>query len=167
MTKVEIGANIIAFIASVIMALSGIFKNKKTIIVSQTVQVGLFVMSNVILGSMSGAIINGISCVRNILCYKEKYGKTTKIVLTVSTVVLSLMFNNIGFIGLLPLIGTVIYTIFMDVKDICKFKYLLIMTMVVWIIHDIYIHSYTSAIFSFANIVANIISIYKIKKQEA
>lgn len=153
--------NIIALIASLIMVYTGILKNKKKIIYFQTVQIGLFVVSNLVLGGISGAIINAISIVRNILCYKEKLDLKGKIIITILSAVLTLAFNNLGFIGLLPLISTVSYIWFMDIKDIKIFKLLFSFTNLLWFIYDIIIKSYTSAVFDFATIVANIVSILK------
>ena len=63
--------NIVALVASIIMVYSGYLKQKNKILYAQTMQIGLSVLSNIILGGITGAIINAISCVRNILCYKE------------------------------------------------------------------------------------------------
>ena len=60
-------ANIVALIASIIMVSIGLIKKKKRIIYYQTIQIGLFVVSNILLGAATGIIINSISCVRNIL----------------------------------------------------------------------------------------------------
>ena len=162
MTNIII-ANIIAFIASILMAYTGILKKKSTIIFVQTVQIALFVLSNLMLGGITGAIVNAISCVRNILCYKDKLGKLSKTVIVISTITLSLMFNNLGIIGLLPIIATVLYTLFMDVKDIIKFKYLSSFISLLWGIYDIFIISYSSAFFDFLTIITTIVSIIKIK----
>lgn len=162
MTNIII-ANIIAFIASILMAYTGILKKKSTIILVQTIQIALFVLSNLMLGGITGAIVNTISCVRNILCYKDSLGKLSKTVIVISTITLSLMFNNLGIIGLLPIIATVLYTLFMDVKDIIKFKYLSSFISLLWGIYDAFIISYSSAFFDFLTIITTIISIIKIK----
>lgn len=156
--------NIIALIASLIMVYSGILKEKNKIIITQTIQIGLSVISNIILGGITGAIINAISLIRNILCYKDKLKIKQQIIIIVMAVSLSCIFNNLGLIGFLPVISTVTYILFMNEKNIIKFKLLIMFTMFLWFIYDLYIKSYTSAIFDFGNIVANIISIIKIKK---
>lgn len=158
--------NIIAFIASIIMVYTGYIKEKKKILYVQAIQIGLFVVSNIILGGITGAIINAISCVRNILCYKEKLNTLSKTILIIVSIVLSLKFNDLGFIGLFPLISSIIYILFMNIKDVIKFKYLIIFTMILWLCYDVYIGSYTSAIFNFACIVANIISIIELKTKK-
>lgn len=157
--------NIIALIASIIMVYSGFLKQRKTILYFQTIQIGLSVLSNIVLGGITGAIINALSCVRNILCYKNKLDLKSKIILIFLATTLSLMFNNLGVIGLLPVISTITYILLMNTKDIIKFKWLIIFTMLMWLIYDLFIKSYTSAIFDFMNIVANIISIIQIRLQ--
>ena len=51
----------------------------------------------------------------------------------------------------------------MDIKNVIKFKILIIFTLIMWLIYDIFIKSYSSALFDFLNIITNIIAIYKIK----
>jgi len=55
--------------ASLAMLYSGFVEEKKKILYVQTIQIMLFVLSNIVLGGKTGAIINVISCVRNVLCY--------------------------------------------------------------------------------------------------
>ena len=155
--------NIIALIASLLMVYSGLLKQKKKILYFQTVQIGLSVISNIILGGITGAIINTLSMVRNILCYKNKLGLKAKIVITILAVILTFKFNNLGYIGLLPLISTIVYIWLMNIKNVKKFKLLIAFTMLMWLIYDMVIKSYTSALFDFMNIVANIVTIFQIK----
>ena len=162
MIQIIIG-NIIALIASLLMVYSGIIKQKKKILYIQTVQIGLSVISNIVLGGIVGAIINALSCIRNILCYKEKLELKEKIIITILATILSIAFNNLGIIGLLPLISTIVYLWLMDLKDVIKFKILMIFTMVLWLIYDICIKSYTSAVFDFLATIANVISICQLK----
>lgn len=154
--------NIIALIASIIMIYSGVLKQKKSILYAQTIQIAILGLANMIIGGITGVIINGISCVRNILCYKNKLDFKAKIILIFLSITLSLMFNNLGFIGLLPAINTIIYLLLMNTKDVIKLKWLIIFTGFIWLIYDYLINLYTSAFFDFMNIVINIISIIEI-----
>ena len=162
MVNIIIG-NIIALIASILMVYSGTLKQKKRILYFQTVQIGMSVISNIILGGITGAIINALSMIRNILCYKDKLGLKEKIIITILATVFTFKFNNLGYIGLLPLISTIVYIWLMSIKNVKKFKLLITFTMLMWFIYDIAIKSYTSAIFDFMNIVANIVTIFQIK----
>lgn len=155
--------NIIALIGSLIMVYSGIIKNKKKIIYAQTIQIMLFSVSNFILGGITGALVNLVCCIRNILCYKNKLGNKEKMILLLAVAVLSIYFNTQGIIGYIPLISTIVYTLFMNTKDVLKFKYLVIFSMFTWFIYDIFIKSYTSAVFDFLSVISNVIAIYEIK----
>lgn len=68
MTNIIIG-NIIALIASILMVYSGILKEKKKILYVQTILIGLFIIGNLVLGGITGAIINALGCIKNILYY--------------------------------------------------------------------------------------------------
>lgn len=162
MIPIVIG-NIIALIASILMVLAGLQKKKKKILFIQIIQIGLSIISNIVLGGYTGAIINALSCVRDILCYKDKMGTKEKIIIIILAIGLSLAFNNLGWIGLLPLVATITYISFMDTKNVVKFKMLIIFSMIMWLAYDLYIKSYTSSVFDFLSIVANIIAILQIK----
>ena len=138
-------------------------KQKKKILYFQTVQIGMSVVSNIILDGITGAIINALSMIRNILCYKNKLGLKEKIIITILAIILTFKFNNLGYIGLLPLISTVSYIWLMNIKDVRKFKLLIIFTMLMWLIYYVVIKSYTSAIFDFMNIIANMFTLLQIK----
>lgn len=157
-------ANAIALIASLLMVYTGYIKKKEKILFFQTIQIGLSVISNLILGGITGAIINALGLIRNILWYKEKLNKIAQIILIILSILLGVYFNNLALIGLLPIVSNVVYILFMNIKDVTKFKYLIIFTMTMWLIYDIYIMSYTSVVFDLGNIIANIISIIQIKK---
>ena len=81
-----------------------------------------FFDSNIILGGITGVIINSLSLLRNILTSIGKLNNIFKYGILLLIVILTIIFNNLGFIGYLPLIGTVIFTIFIDSKDRFKFK---------------------------------------------
>ena len=165
MNDIVIG-NIIALIASLLMLYSGYIKKKQKILFVQTIQIGLSVLSNVVLGGISGAIINALSLLRNVLCYKEKLNKVWKLILIILSTILTLKFNNLGIIVLLPVVSMVVYTILIDLKNVIKFKYLILFTMTMWLIYDIYIMSYTAAIFDLGTIIANIIAVIQIKRNK-
>ncbi len=164
MTSIIIG-NVIALIASLLMVYSGIIKQKKKILYVQTIQIGLSVVSNIVLGGIVGAIINAISCIRNILCYKDRLGLKEKIVITILATFLSIKFNNLGLIGILPLISTITYLWLMNTKNVIKFKTLIIFTMILWFTYDLTIKSYSSAIFDLMTAITNTYSIIKLSKK--
>ena len=164
MTHIIVG-NVIALVASILMVIAGLQKVKKKILFVQIIQIALSIVSNLVLGGYTGAIINAISCIRDILCYKDKMGTKEKIIIIILAVGLSITFNNLGLIGLLPVVATVVYITFMNTKNVVKFKVLIIFSMIMWLLYDLKIKSYTSSVFDFASVIANLIAIYQIKKE--
>lgn len=158
--------NFIALIASILMIYVGTIKDKSKIIFTQTIQIMITIISNIILGGITGAIINIICCIRNIFCYKEKLSKTVQTILIILSIIFSLIFNDLGLIGLLPLISTVIYTIFMNIQDVVKFKVLIMVTTFMWFIYDLTILSYSAALFDLLCVFTNFVSILRIKQLE-
>lgn len=159
-------ANIISFIGSLCMIGSGAVKNKKHILIFQSLEMFLFVVSNIILGGITGIIINGASLLRNIVSYFDKMTKNLTIIFTIVIIIISLWLNNLGFMGLLPLFGTVVFTIFMNSKNINYVKISLGFSMLMWIIYDAYIGLYISSIISFISFCANAITLYQINKKK-
>jgi len=158
--------NTIALIASILMVISGIVKDRKKIIYIQSLQIIAFAISDFILGGYTGTVINLLSLVRNILSYNDQLNTPWKLVIIAFSINLSIHFNNLSFIGMLPLISSVTYTIFMNVKDTIKLKLLITFTMVLWLIYDICIKSYTSATFDFFSAIANIVTMYQLYKSK-
>lgn len=156
--------NAIALIACILMVYSGTLKKTKDVIYIQSMQIGLLTLSNIVLGGISGAIVNSLNLIRNIICYKEKLTTLIKLIIITIMTLLCILFNTQGIIGYLPLLCSVIYTWFIDIKDVKKFKYLNIFVLSCWLIYDAYILSYTSALFDFGTIITNIIAINKINK---
>jgi len=154
--------NIIALIAASLSVVIGIIKSKKKILFTQTIQYIAYAIADFILGGITGAITNLISIARNILCYKEKLNKIMVISIILISTILTLMFNNLGFIGLFPLFNNIVYTIFINIKDEFKFKILILTQMILWLIYDLTIKAYTSAIFEVITIISCIITAYQI-----
>ena len=169
MTLIVIG-NILALIASCAMVYSGFVKKKNEILIVQSVQIGFFIASNVVLGGISGAIINAINLLRNILCYKDKLNLLFKILISVASITLTIAFNNLGIIGYLPLIASVVYVWLMDLKNVVYFKLLIIFTVVLWLVYDFTIKSYVACAFDVLTIATSVYSIIRInidnKKKE-
>jgi len=163
MNTIFIG-NAVAFIAASFSIILGIIKNRKKLIYIQTIQSLTYTISNTILGGISGAIANFIGMIRNILCYKEKLTKVAILLIIIISTILTLVFNNLDFIGLLPLFATIIYTCFINEKNPLKFKLLFLITSTLWFFYDLSIKAYTSAIFDLFAIITSTIAAYQIYK---
>ena len=54
----------------------------------------------------------------------------------------------------------------MNIKNVIKFKYLIVFTMILWFFYDLYIKSYASACFDAMCIITNMGSIIQMNKQK-
>ena len=150
--------NVVALVASIFMVYAGILKKKKSILLCQCIELTLYTISNIILGGIPGAIINFLGVIGNVLGYKNKLNAVSKTILTILTIVLTLLFNNLGLVGYLPLICMVIYLWTLDIKDVFKFKNFILIIMVFWCIYDFSIKSYVATVFDVLTIASTIIS---------
>lgn len=158
--------NAIALVASFLMIYAGGLKDKKKILLVQVIEISMFVASNMVLGGYSGAIMNVFSLIGNMLCYFDRLGTKERTIITVLAIPTTVYFNNHGLIGLFPLICILTYLWLMNLKNIIHFKMLIIGVMVLWVIYDFTIQSYTSVIFDVVTIISNVISVVQIKKEQ-
>ena len=157
-------ANIIDFLASMVQIYTGAVKDKAKILLLQILQLGMQTVSMLLLGAIPGAISNVLSCIRNYLCYKDVFTWPVKIVLIVISFVLTVAFNNQGLLGYLPFVVCTVYVLFMDMKDEIKFKLLVTLTFVPWMVYYLVIKSYTGALFAAITIVTSFWTLYKMVK---
>lgn len=159
-------ANIIDFVAAMVQVGSGAIKKKSRILVVQIIQLLMQAVSMLLLGGVTGAVSNVLSCFRNYLCYKEKLNNVWKAVLIIASIAMTIVLNDQGFLGIIPVIVCTVYIIFMDVKDPVKFKLLVTLSFIPWIFYHFILKSYTGALFDAATVVTNGITLYRMIKEK-
>ncbi len=158
-------ANIIDLVAAVVQVGSGAIKKKSKILIVQTIQLLMQAVSMLLLGGVTGAVSNVLSCFRNFLCYKDKLNIVWKIILIVASIGFTIALNDQGFLGIIPAAVCTVYIIFMDVKDPVKFKLLVTLSFVPWAVYHFILKSYTGAIFDAATVVTNTVTLIKMVKE--
>ena len=161
----QLVANIIDFFAAMIQIGTGAVKKKSKILILQSVQLLMQGVAMLLLGGVTGAVSNVLSCVRNYICYKEKLNLPWKIFFIVASVVMTILLNNQGILGMIPAAVCIVYILFMDVKDAVKFKILVMLTFIPWLIYHFILGSYTGAASDAATIIANVVTIIKMRKE--
>lgn len=162
----QLVANIIDFFAAMIQIGTGAVKKKSKILILQIVQILMQGVAMMLLGGVTGAVNNVLSCVRNYICYKEKLNLPWKIFFIAASVVMTVILNTQGIFGMIPAAVCIIYILFMDVKDSLKFKMLVMLTFIPWFFYHLILGSYTGAASDAATIVANIVTIIKMHKEK-
>ncbi len=152
-------ANVIDFVAALIQVGSGSIKKKSNILVVQIIQLLMQGVSMLLLGGITGAISNVLSCYRNYLCYKEKLNRVWKGILIAASVAMTVLFNNQGWLGIIPVAVCTVYILLMDVKDPIKFKLLVTLSFVPWIIYHFALKLYVAAIFDAVSVVTSAVTL--------
>ena len=152
-------ANAIDFVAALIQVGSGSIKKKSNILVVQIIQLLMQGVSMLLLGGITGAISNVLSCYRNYLCYKEKLNCVWKGILIAASVAMTLLFNNQGWLGIIPVAVCTVYILLMDVKDPIKFKRLVTLSFAPWIIYHFALQLYVAAIFDAVSVVTSAVTL--------
>ena len=160
-------ANVIDFLAALIQVGSGAIKNKGKILAVQILQLLMQGASMLLLGGITGAVSNVLSCYRNYLCYKNKLNTFWKVALIAASIVLTLLLNEQGIWGLIPAIVCTVYIIFMDTKDPIRFKLLVTLTFVPWIFYHFVIQAYVAAAFDAATVVTNAVTLWIMIKKKS
>lgn len=157
-------ANAIDFVAALLQVGSGFVKKKAKILIIQTIQLLMQGVSILLLGGVTGAVSNILSCYRNYLCYKDKLNNLWKFILIAASVVMTLLLNNQGLLGIMPAAICTVYIIFMDVKDPVKFKLLVTLTFIPWVFYHFALKAYVAAIFDVATVLTNGIALWQMKQ---
>ena len=159
-----VAGNIVSFIACTVMVLIGFIKNKKRYIIVQNLQFALNGTAHLLLGGTGGAIASGISIVRNVIFTKWDCTPVIKIILIAVQTALSIPTITANPITWLPVIAAAMFTWYIDTKDVMWFKWVIIITLIMWGVYDIYHQNYVSIWFRIFTIRNNGISMWKIHK---
>lgn len=158
--------NVISGIGMIILFVSTLLKDKRTIIGIQAMNHALSFVGGILLKGYSGAVQDAIGFIRNVVVLKEKQTRLLKILFVGLGLVLGVLFNNRGWIGLLPIIGATEYAMVIVNEKATErtIKKAIIVSTSLWAIYCLFI-------FNFVNVVANIITassavIYLVKNKK-
>ncbi len=157
--------NIVSLMGCTVMVLIGFIKDKNKYIVMQTLQFALNALSHLLLGGIGGAIASLVSVARNIIISRWKCTTAIKIVLIAVQAALTVSTITLNPITWIPIIAAGMFTWYIDTKDVMWFKWVIIITLVMWAVYDIYHHNFVSVWFSAFTVISNGISMVKIHKE--
>jgi hypothetical protein len=157
--------NIVALTGALCMVFAGLLKTRKKILLLQCLQFALLGASNLILGAYTAVTSNLVGIVRNIFGVRHEFTVSWKVAFIVLQVVLALVFSVSGWISILPVIATCVFTWFLDAKNGVTLKVVIILTTVCWVIYDYVFQNYVTLFFDLAAIVTNIIGIISIRNR--
>lgn len=121
--------NLCTLLAMGANAASSTRKTAKGVLALQNLSQLIYFISAIVLGGYSAAVQNVVSILRNFAAIRNVKSKTVAWVLTAAGVVLGVVFNNRGLMGLLPVVGNLQYTLaifwFKDNQWVLKTSFML------------------------------------------
>ncbi len=103
--------NVCSLLAMGTDALSSAQKTTKRVLWVQNLSQLIYGTGSFLLGGYSGSVQNVVSIIRNLVAIKQISKKWIEWTLTILGVALGLAFNTIGWVGLLPVIANLQYTL--------------------------------------------------------
>ena len=103
--------NLFSLLAAVCDAVSASRKSAKSVLLVQTLSQAFYGLTGIALKGYSAAVQNAVSILRNLAALKKIESKWVERVLVSLGVILGVAFNNRGFIGLLPVLANLGYSI--------------------------------------------------------
>ena len=103
--------NLFTLVAMGFNAYSSTRKTPKGVLMMQNISQASYGLSSVALGGYSAVVQNVVSIFRNTAAINNVKSKVLEWTLVILGVVFGLVFNNLGWIGLLPVIGNLQYTL--------------------------------------------------------
>ena len=180
MSPILIIANALSFIGNLLFTLSSILKSKKKILLFQSTNHVLAIISEFMTSAYSGMVQEFSSLARNIvLLFVKKEKKILKLIITllfviaavVAGVLINIFLSGNVWYGYLPVCGTIIYSTgvilaFMikcsEVQAEFMIKIALLLNSIVWGAYGFFVKLYPIMIFNIITIVLCIISIIRI-----
>lgn len=157
-------ATIIAVIGSGLFLFSITAKKKQTMFIYQTIETLLSIVKNILLGGYEGAIAQLIGLIRNILIMTNTTIKGSEFILPTLNFIMGIFINERGLLGYLPIIATMIYSyVTLSSSSYLTTKLVLLLNIILWIIYQIIIADYITALVNTVALIMTGISIYKHK----
>lgn len=163
MNRILLG-NIICLVGAAVMALAGLIKGKRKFLLGQSISAGFFGAGALVLGGVSGFIVDVATIIRNLLSIRWRLNRWIKLAFIVVLVGCNYFFSDNGLIGWLPVIGGCVFTWFIDTENMILLKIVCVVTQIAWLIFDYSIQSYTSSAFDVLGLITNTVSVVSLVK---
>lgn len=125
-------------------------KTRRKVLDLQSVNVSLFIIHYILLGAWTGAIMSGVTLLRNLVFAQKNLKKWAShpgwlyVFIVLSLIALAIFWE--GWISLLPAAGVVIGTYAISKDNPKDIRFYMLLTAIVWIPYTIIVHSYSGLI---------------------
>jgi len=175
-------ANILSLIGNALFTLSSILRNKKKILLFQSSNYILAIISEYMTKAYSGMVQEGMSLIRNIiLLFVKSSNKIIKLIITlicvtiavIAGILINIFLSGNVWYGYLPVLGTIVYSTavilafminFSEINSELVIKIGLLINSFIWTTYGYFVMLYPIMIFNIITIILCIISFIRIKK---
>lgn len=155
--------NIISLIAGVFIILSMWVNDEKKAYLYQFLNAFILIISSVFFFSWTGVTTMAIAATRNLMVYKDRLTLRWTVFFIVISVVLGLMVNTMGFVGLLPIIAIVQITLCnYYLKTIKSIKTSFIVNSAIYIVYFLAILDFSSAAIESVTALIGVVALFKL-----
>ena len=173
-------ANVLSFIGNALFTLSSILKSKKKILLFQSTNHVLAIISEIMTTAYSGVVQEVVALIRNfVMLFVDSKNKILKLIITIVCVLIAVVVgiiinyylsDNVWY-GYLPVIATIIYSTGVTIAFMinmhelqCEFviKLSLILNGILWGTYGFFVKLYPIMIFNGLTIILSIISIVRV-----
>lgn len=155
--------NIISLIAGVFIILSMWVNDEKKAYLYQFLNAFILIISSVFFFSWTGVTTMAIAATRNLMVYKDRLTLRWTVFFIVISVVLGLMVNTMGFVGLLPIIAIVQITLCnYYLKTIKSIKTNFIVNSAIYIVYFLAILDFSSAAIESVTALIGVVALFKL-----
>ena len=158
--------NILGLIGSAVMVFLGFIKKPRTFVLVQSVQAAIMTAANFVLGGISGVVINVLSLIRNLICYKWKLSVPLKLVFIALQILIPAFMGGGGLVFWLPVLAGCSLTWFLDTENALLLKIVVEIGQVLWGVYDLSISNYTTFVFDVIAVISNAYSLFVITRNK-
>lgn len=167
MTARIVLGNGVFFLGAVILVSLGLIRTKRNILIAQIAQEAFMGTGMLILGGISGFIVDMVAIVRNVVCIRWKYTLKWKLIFIAAQVGLYAAFGVEGFYGWLPVLAMCLFTWFLDTENVVLLKILIAVMQLMFLIYDAHIHNYVGMGVDIVSAATNVAGIFLVKKTKS
>ena len=158
--------NVCSLLAMLTDSISSTRKTTKGVLMVQNLSQVIYCTGTIVLKGYSGAVQNAVSILRNFVAIKKVNNKAVEWFLAALGVVLGLCFNNLGVLGLLPVVANLQYTLcvfrFKDNERALKISFLICIAM--FAVFNLVIYNVVGTISNLVVLITTLIAVLKTKK---
>lgn len=159
--------NIISLSSSVFLFWGSITARRERVYLFGIFECTLLFIAQLFFGQGAAAVSLLIAAFRNFLLWLGKYTRSFSALIFILTLILGLLFNTGGALGLLPLIATLTLTVTSYyAKTYVKLKLSLFLNLSLWSIFSILIFDVSSSVINLTSAFLTVVSLLKYRKDE-